>query len=631
VFVLRKEKGKMLRKSILGAILTSLLVVAFASCITPVHATGIDSVSSAKGTTVQISDLTIEWLVNDSTNMKANIHAITDRGNYDFLVEGTYEQNGEERSLSLNANLLLTNGSMLDAGSAIASRADILYDAPYACPGTAVNTLKIHLGHLAALAVAVAGIFLVVAVFVYAAYQAYIGDWSGVVKTVQWGILLASIVWCYGTIYWADRNADKSLDLYIPWDSYILSTLSQGMLYIATAFNWWLVAPATFLFITYYTATLVKPRQGLPHPPQLSPSASFAWSPAVVFPCKEVCFVSTSYDPNTCGEIQCWHWWFGDGSEGYGKTIAHVYTQPGEYCVKLEVTDNYGLVNDTSTGIMGMSFFVAPESYIVVRGMDYRIYYRAWNGGWMVLPGATCDSPAATMIGNALHIVVRGMDGNTLWYGCLSNLADPCSFSGWTLLSGATHSAPTLTSNGNVLCLVVRGLDDRIYYRVRDSCGCWENWSTVPTGVTVDSPGAALLGNDLHIIVRGMDGNSLWHTTVSCGCTSSPIWTLMSGATPSKPILAASQSSSELCLVVRGLDNRIWLREYCCSWGDWNALTGATIDGPAATIANNKLCIVVRGIGGNSLWGEYGDLGTSGFSYWTFLSGATQSAPTLAS
>lgn len=50
------------------------------------------------------------------------------------------------------------------------------------------------------------------------------------------------------------------------------------------------------------------------------------------------------------------------------------------------------------------------------------------GGDWMALPGSTVDSPAAVMYGNELHIVVRGSDGNSLWYGYLTNPANSEAF-----------------------------------------------------------------------------------------------------------------------------------------------------------------------------------------------------------
>jgi hypothetical protein len=136
-----------------------------------------------------------------------------------------------------------------------------------------------------------------------------------------------------------------------------------------------------------------------------------------------------------------------------------------------------------------------------------------------------------------------------------------------------------------------------------------------------------MLGNNLHIVVRGMDQSSLWDIIVSCDGAVVRDWNLISGATPSKPVLACSSSDS-LCLVVRGMDNAIYYRNYTGSsdsWGGWSAVpTGATNDGPAATMPSDKLYIVVRGLDGSSLW--FWD-GTS----WDLLSGSTPSPPTLTS
>lgn len=137
-------------------------------------------------------------------------------------------------------------------------------------------------------------------------------------------------------------------------------------------------------------------------------------------------------------------------------------------------------------------------------------------------------------------------------------------------------------------------------------------------------------GDSLHIVVRGMDGTSLWHTKVLCDGSGSPVWTPLSGATPSKPTLTASQGTGKLHLAVRGLDNGTWFREYASSWGSWVGVpTGASCDGPAAAVVENKLHFVVRGMDGNTLWHGYVDLSTDTFTGWDPLSGSTPSALTL--
>lgn len=89
------------------------------------------------------------------------------------------------------------------------------------------------------------------------------------------------------------------------------------------------------------------------------------------------------------------------------------------------------------------------KMYLAVRGLDNRVYYNVWNDvgwtGWTVLTsGATCDGPGVTVLDAKLSIVVRGLDGLSLWDGQIA-LSDN-SFSGWTALDGATESAAPLTS-----------------------------------------------------------------------------------------------------------------------------------------------------------------------------------------
>jgi hypothetical protein len=86
---------------------------------------------------------------------------------------------------------------------------------------------------------------------------------------------------------------------------------------------------------------------------------------------------------------------------------------------------------------------------LVVRGDDNTLYINTFNGtswqGWTGLSsGSTLESPAATVTGDTLIIVVVGMDGNTLWQTSID--LNTSSFSGWTWITGSTPSPPILTS-----------------------------------------------------------------------------------------------------------------------------------------------------------------------------------------
>ena len=311
-------------------------------------------------------------------------------------------------------------------------------------------------------------------------------------------------------------------------------------------------------------------------------------------------------------------------------------TTTGSWSFILKVTDA------TGAAVKSTAVLVTVNTALVagVRGCDNCIYYSIYDStavswcGWTSLPsGCTIDSPAATVVSDTLYVVVRGMDGASLWFSSV-NLTDS-SFSGWALLSGSTPSAPTLTSNGTALALVVRGEDNRLYY-----CICtiatqtWTGWSALPSGWTIDSSAASLVGNELYIVVRGMDGASLWSSNINPTTNFFSGWTLLSGASPSAPTLATFGTT--LALVVQGEDNHIYYCTYSIAtqvWTSWSALpSGTTPDSPAATILGNTLYITVVGSDGNGdIYQSSVNLGTSAFSGWTLLSGSTPSKLTLTS
>jgi PKD repeat protein len=284
------------------------------------------------------------------------------------------------------------------------------------------------------------------------------------------------------------------------------------------------------------------------------------------------------------------------------------------------------------------------DTYLVVRGSDNGIYYRPYSSGegtwgnWIALPGYTCDSPAAIIYEEQLYMIVRGMDGNSLWFGSL-DLSDD-SFSGWSYLSGVTPSKPTLVSYGDKMILVVRGSDNRIYHRqynlVTES---WGSWNAVPTGTTVDSPAAAIDGDYLHLVVRGMD-DGLYHQKINLPTLDYLGWSTISGTTPSAPTLTSNYKSGGddhlLYLIVRGSNDGIYLRSFDGSWNGWTSLPGKTNSPVGACIQpslpdpNAALHIVAKGMTGGLYHGKL-DLNSETFLGWTWISGDAPSPPTLTS
>ena len=283
----------------------------------------------------------------------------------------------------------------------------------------------------------------------------------------------------------------------------------------------------------------------------------------------------------------------------------------------------------------------AKPACLVVRGSDDQIYYRTldpssatWSS-WIALPGLTLDSPAAAVCGSQLYIVVRGLDGNTLWFGYV-NLNDG-TFSGFSWISGSTPSAPTLVSNGTALTLVVRGSDNMVYYRVYTvQTQTWSAWQAIPSGTTCDKISAVIQDNELHVVMRGFSttdvyaNNTLWQSSVNLDSGAFSGWTPMAGSTPSAAAAVLVQATNSIVVIVRGDNNLIYTNTWDgSSWLGWTLVPiGDTTSTPAAAVVNNDLYFVVVGMN-NALYYSSLNLTTNSFSGWTALDGSIQSAPIL--
>ena len=71
---------------------------------------------------------------------------------------------------------------------------------------------------------------------------------------------------------------------------------------------------------------------------------------------------SSSYDPD--GVMTDWLWDFGDGTEGAGEIITHIYQTSGTYRVTLTVIDDYG---DTAKLTKNLSIEKYQKAFIVGR------------------------------------------------------------------------------------------------------------------------------------------------------------------------------------------------------------------------------------------------------------------------
>jgi hypothetical protein len=175
------------------------------------------------------------------------------------------------------------------------------------------------------------------------------------------------------------------------------------------------------------------------------------------------------------------------------------------------------------------------------------VYYRTYDvdgaswSAWAGLPGATSGQPAAAMLGEELHIVIRGYgtlsESQALWHGIV-NLDDD-SFSSWTMIAGSTDAAPSLTASStlNTVYLCVKGLNEAIY--LNEWSSSWQGWTPLATGSTGESPTIAVTDDVLQVVVKGTDGASLWHCNVDLNTDVQSGWQMLSGFSPSAPTITS--------------------------------------------------------------------------------------------
>jgi len=189
--------------------------------------------------------------------------------------------------------------------------------------------------------------------------------------------------------------------------------------------------------------------------------------------------------------------------------------------------------------ISGRDVGLDCKIFLVVRGMDNRIYFNIYDElksnwtGWKTIPtGITIDAPSVSLVNEKLHIVVRGSDGSSLWYGYLD--IDKLTFSGWKYLPGQSLSQPFMTSDGLNIWLVVRGMDNKVYLASTRTGNDWSEWKGIYTGDTLEAPVLEIADyQHLHLLVIGSDRLSIWYTKLLRDGTQVLPWFKLPGLSPS--------------------------------------------------------------------------------------------------
>lgn len=188
---------------------------------------------------------------------------------------------------------------------------------------------------------------------------------------------------------------------------------------------------------------------------------------------------------------------------------------------------------------------------LIVRGFNNMIWAKSYNtttslwGTWSAIPGGeTSDAPAASVIGDVLHLAVKGYSptdvvaNNTLYHGSY-NLATSI-FSGWSVMGGSTAETPELVEEQatNALWLVVTGMNSTVFTN-RWNGVAWEGWSHLPDGVTNNGPAAVILNDDIYYSIVGTDPlNTIFHAQKNLVTGVFSGWTPQAGSSVFDPTLS---------------------------------------------------------------------------------------------
>lgn len=178
-----------------------------------------------------------------------------------------------------------------------------------------------------------------------------------------------------------------------------------------------------------------------PPPPNEAPSASFIVSTADGFVPLAVSFNGNG-STDTDGEISSFSWSFGDGTaDGSGETVAHTFTDPGNYLVRLTVTDDEGATDTLTTNVRARGATLSGSitilsSSVVDADVNDRFTSTADNnsfttaqplpnpvrlGGFVNLPGTGSTTGNHFASGDAADFYAVSLSGNEV---ILLNIAD---------------------------------------------------------------------------------------------------------------------------------------------------------------------------------------------------------------
>jgi len=132
--------------------------------------------------------------------------------------------------------------------------------------------------------------------------------------------------------------------------------------------------------------------------------------------------------------------------------------------------------------------------------------------------------------------------------------------------------------------------------------------------------------NSLQMAVKGSTNNNIYVRSKRGDLDWDP-WYMIDGLTTHAP--TATQFNSRFYMAVKGMDNKVYVRNWYVIWWPWETFPGATDVSPALVVYRNRLYVFVKGTN-NRIY--YKSMGTDGIwdSLWSMVpSGMTDDTPAV--
>lgn len=256
---------------------------------------------------------------------------------------------------------------------------------------------------------------------------------------------------------------------------------------------------------------------------------------------------------------------------------------------------------DVPTYTPGVAGWPSGKGFdVAYRAATENVLYRRFvDGAWgspLNLSGRLIGGPAVTFAGSSPHVFGRGLDGR-LWERTRVN----GTWQPWAKVDGLVITAqPAAVGHPDGrIDVFVRDTADQVRTKTYVPGTGWGDWSSLEM-TTGSAPAAAAVAADtVRVVVTGKD-HAVW-TRTRTGATWSD-WTSLGESTYSPPGIGADPATGRTWVFVRNAGtDRLRVRVFDGSWGEWQIMGGLYVDGPGASYAGGKTVVVGRGRDG-ALW-----------------------------